>query len=469
MSNKAIALLKVLLHGDIQLDEITKYVDLDINSIERNINVLNEYLKERGIDPIRKINNSYSLQNKDEKFSEFFSKLDILSSRERQDIYCIRLLLDGFINLEKERQLMGVSRTTAIKDLKKVKEFLEEKNIKVESRNSKGIFLKEVNEGNLYNILCEKIMKLLIDREFLSKQRKELLEEIAILEEDVYLEIYSSITEKFNLKKSVFSFYAVYTMAIIEKLKGPINYELSQIETHKNYHDVCLALEKMEFPIELSPQFKNFLASVILKIRYNCNLDTPLKESYKKFIDKIKNIFKLTEKESEELHRQLITCYTMGYLDKKYGVLWVRKSPNSERCKRLGQLVERVLKELNIEMIYSDILRLAGCITNFFMIEEYVEGFKVLSVSRDVNNEYSQRVINSLKVFYPKISFTTESFLEFRFKSKKEIESYNLIISDTESYTIKNLRKVNTLSLREIQRCFIEYALDKRFKNLEEI
>ncbi|MGL5664369.1 MAG: hypothetical protein ACRCW8_11440, partial [Cetobacterium sp.] len=181
MSNKAIALLKVLLHGDIHLDEITKYVDLDINSIERNINVLNEYLHEKGIKPIKKVNNMYSLENRDEKFSEFFSKLDILSSRERQDIYCIRLLLDGYINLEKERQAMGVSRTTAIKDLKKVREFLEKNEINVESRNSKGIFLKEINEGNLYNILCEKIMKLFIDREFLSKQRKELLEEIDIL------------------------------------------------------------------------------------------------------------------------------------------------------------------------------------------------------------------------------------------------------------------------------------------------
>ncbi|MGL5613521.1 hypothetical protein, partial [Cetobacterium sp.] len=125
------------------------------------------------------------------------------------------------------------------------------------------------------------------------------------------------------------------------------------------------------------------------------------------------------------------------------------------------------LKDLGIEMIYSDILRLAGCITNFFMLEEYGEGFKVLSVSRNIDNEYSQRVINSMKVFYPKISFTIQSFLEFRFKDRKEIESYDLIISDTESYSIKNLRKVNTLSLREIQRCFIEYVLDKRFLKLK--
>lgn len=211
MSNKAIALLKVLLHGDIHLEEITKYVDLDINSIERNISILNEYLREKGIKPIKKINNIYSLENRDEKFSEFFSKLDILSSRERQDIYCIRLLLDRYINLEKERQTMGVSRTTAVKDLKKVREFLEKKEIKVESKNSKGIFLKDINEGNLYNILYEKIMKLFIDREFLSKQRKELLEEIDILEEEKYLKIYSQISEEFKLRKSFF-----HTMQFIQ-------------------------------------------------------------------------------------------------------------------------------------------------------------------------------------------------------------------------------------------------------------
>lgn len=467
MSNKAIALLKVLLHGDIHLDEITKYVDLDINSIERNINILNEYLHEKGIKPIKKVNNMYSLENRDEKFSEFFSKLDILSSRERQDIYCIRLLLDGYINLEKERQAMGVSRTTAIKDLKKVREFLEKNGINVESRNSKGIFLKEINEGNLYNILCEKIMKLFIDREFLSKQRKELLEEIDILEEEKYLEIYSQITEKFKLKKYSFSYYAIYTMAIIEKIKGSINYDLNGIENHKEFNETLLEMENLKTTAMLSSEFKKFLASVVLKIRYSCDLNIDLKKSYESFINKIQELFELNEKERKELYEQLVNCYAMGYFDKKYGVLWVRKSPNSERCKRLGQIVEETLKDLGIEMIYSDILRLARCITNFFMLEEYGEGFKVLSVSRNIDNEYSQRVINSMKVFYPKISFTIQSFLEFRFKDRKEIESYDLIISDTESYSIKNLRKVNTLSLREIQRCFIEYVLDKRFLKLK--
>lgn len=104
MSNTMITLLKIVLHGDIHIDEIAKYIDLDVNSIDRNIHILNGYLKEKGIGQIERSNNVYSVKNLNGNVSEFFSKLDILSSKERQDIYCVRLLLNGYINLEKERQ-----------------------------------------------------------------------------------------------------------------------------------------------------------------------------------------------------------------------------------------------------------------------------------------------------------------------------------------------------------------------------
>lgn len=54
MSNNAITLLKVLLHGDIYIDEIEKYTNLDNATVDRNIQVLNEYLKDKGINPIKK-------------------------------------------------------------------------------------------------------------------------------------------------------------------------------------------------------------------------------------------------------------------------------------------------------------------------------------------------------------------------------------------------------------------------------
>ncbi|MGL4789584.1 MAG: hypothetical protein ACRCWZ_07540, partial [Cetobacterium sp.] len=141
MSTAAITLLKILLHGDMHVDEIGKYINLDTNAIERNMQTLNEYLKANNMNVVKKVNNIYSLENKNDGFADFFSKLDVLTSDERIDIYCIRFLLRGYINLEKERQQMGVSRTTAIKDFKRVRELLEKNSIFIESRNSKGIFL----------------------------------------------------------------------------------------------------------------------------------------------------------------------------------------------------------------------------------------------------------------------------------------------------------------------------------------
>lgn len=467
MSNNAITLLKVLLHGDIYIDEIEKYTNLDNATVDRNIQVLNEYLKDKGINPIKKIDNIYSIKMVDETYSAIFSKLDILSSKERQDIYCIRLLMDGHINLEKERKKIGVSRTTAIKDFKKVKNFLETKKIVLESKNSKGIFLKNGENPEIWNVLCEKFMKLFIDRDFLSKQRKELLDEINIFEEKKYIALYSELSKIFKLKKSIFSFYSIYSMGIIEKIKGKLNFSSKNTHHCCEFQEILNTIDELPNASEFSKDLKIFIVNTVLKSKYFLLLDKDLKKGFKSFIAKLKEIFNLTNQEKEKLQRKILVCYVMGYLDKRYGVIWVKKRPESIISREFDRVIENILKDLKIDMIYSDILRLADCITKFFMNEEYVEGFKVLSISRNIDSEYNKRVIESIKVFYPKITFITESFLEFRFRDKDEIEQYDLMISDVESYSAKKLRRLNSLSLKEIQRCLIEYVLDKRLKSIK--
>ncbi|MGL5052403.1 MAG: hypothetical protein ACRC5W_09080, partial [Cetobacterium sp.] len=63
MSTTVITLLKILLHGDAHIDEIVKYTNLDVNSIERKILILNDYLEANGISKVKKINNIYILEN----------------------------------------------------------------------------------------------------------------------------------------------------------------------------------------------------------------------------------------------------------------------------------------------------------------------------------------------------------------------------------------------------------------------
>ncbi|MGL4641701.1 MAG: hypothetical protein ACRCVB_01320 [Cetobacterium sp.] len=464
MSTTAITLLKILLHGDMHIDEIGKYINLDTNTIERNMQTLNEYLKANDMNVVKKINNIYSLENKNDGFADFFSKLDVLTSDERIDIYCIRFLLKGYINLEKERQQMGVSRTTAIKDFKRVRELLETNKIFIESRNSKGIFLKESNNTRITEILCDKLMRLFAERDFLSKKRRELLEEINILDEKSFVKIYKEITDVFKIKKSIFTFYAIYSMALIEKHKGVLCYDSPNIDTKEKTEEIMERLNNLKNSVNMSENLKNAIGSVLLKGKYYISSDYPIEKHFSRFSNRLQEVFGMNNDETKRLENYILSYFAIGYLDKKYGVLWVRKNPYSVKCRKLGEIIENILNELNLEMMYSDILRLAGAISRFFMEEEYIEGFKILSVSRNLDEEYNERVVACMKELYPDIEFYYQSFLEFRFNTEDEIKEFDLIISDTESYSIKNLRKVNALSVREIQRCFIEFVLDKRFK-----
>ncbi|MGL5356118.1 MAG: hypothetical protein ACRC0F_00340 [Cetobacterium sp.] len=469
MSNTTIILLKILLHGEIHIDEIVKYIKLDVNSIERNISILDEYLKEKGMSRVIKNNNRYSLENNDKCFADFFSKLDILTSDNRKDIYCIRTLLDGYINLEKERQKIGVSRTTAVKDFKVVREMLQMNNIFLESRNSKGIFLKGDNKSKVTEILCENLTKLFIDRDFLSMQRKELLKEIDILDEEKYVKIYKKITETFEIRKSMFSFYAIYSMALIEKHKGEIVYEENGIEDEEDYKNIMVEFEKLEISKELSKEMKKFVVIVILKLRNYKHLKDYIKDPFKNFLKEIKYKFKMEDDEVEKLEKFISNYFLIGCLNKKYGVLWIRKAPESLICRKLAQNVQEILDSIGVEMIYSDMLRLSSSISKFFMNNIYVEGFKVMSVSRNLDENYNIKVMKAMKEIYTEVEFYSESFLEFKFHTKEEMQKYNFIVSDTESYKIKNLKKVNELNIREVERCFIEYALEKIFERVESL
>lgn len=461
MSGKAITLLKVLLHGSISVEEITKYIDIDLTSIERNILILNEYLKEKGMNIITKSNNIYTLENKDDRFSDFFSKLDILSSKERQDIYCIRLLLNGYINLEKERQKIGVSRTTAIKDFKKVKEELEKNKIFLESKNSKGIFLKDKDSCEIRAVLCEKLIKLFIDSEFLSKQRKELLDEINVLDERRYVDVYKTITEKFKLRKSIFSYYAIYSMAIISKIKGDLKCKFDFIKEPEEIKQILNILDDI-LPLNLSENLKEIIAVIILKLKNYEYTDSDIKEAFEKYIQRLEEVLEFTLEEKSLLKDHMLGCFIIGYLNKKYNVLWVRKSPESQKCLEITEIIEKILDDIQIDMYYSDKIRLGACATNFFMYQEYKKNVKVLIVSRSIENNGELKEVKGLKSMYPNVSIDLESIVEFKFKTKEELDKYDFIISDTDNYSIKKLKKINTLNIKELQRCFVDYVLTKR-------
>lgn len=468
MSNSLIMLLKVLVHEEIRVEEISKYINLDPNTIERNIQTLNQYLKDRGIKPVEKNKNIYYLDKENIQVEELFSKLDILSSEERQNILCIKLLLRGEINLEKERKKIGVSRTTILKDFKVVKEFLKNNGIETESKNSKGIFLKVKDSEDIRIILCEKIMKLFIDRDSLSKQRKELLNEINTLDEKKCLYYYKKINDILKLEISNFSFYAIYSMALIEEHKKiKIEYKKLKNASDENEQKKIGELIKDILPENLNEYLKEFIILVFYSTKKHSLEGNGTDEKYNKFCEKLFSIFKIEEKEKKKLSKYLKKYFIIGYLNRRFNNLWFRSMPNSKFYIKMIEVVESILENVEVEMLYADILRLTSHFVTFLVRKNLNENLKIVGVYRGINIIDKEEIDKYIKSMYQNLDYNWEPLLYFRFKTDEEIDSYDLIISDTENYSRKNLRKVCNFSIFNIENALQDYVLEKHLKIVE--
>ena len=466
MSNTIITLLKIVLQGDIHIEEIAKYINLDLNSIDRHIHLLNEYLKEKGLRQVIRHHNIYSLEYSTGEIRDFFSQLDILSSKERRDIFAIRFLIYGYINLEKERQRIGVSRTTAIKDFKIVKEELEEKGILLESKNSKGIFLIEDDNEEIRKILCEKILKLYLERDFLSVQRKELFDELNIVNEEYYMELYKDIIEKIDGQSSVFSFYSICSMGVVEKWKGDnISYDSFTIGIEK---DKFIEIEKYlnDYSDKISENFRKFLATVFYKVKYYRTYDVVKSKMFDTFYKEIRKTFAIQDDISEKLYENLKVYFVRGLVKKKYGFFSVRKTPTSKNMNIIIKKVSRILKMLEIEMIYSDEVGVAECLIDFFLEEELQNKLSIMAFVKDYSIDYVKKILKSFLQCHPNLEITVEPYLYYKFKNKVELKKYEFILSDTEILTTLNFKRLEMFSIGELELLLEEYVLEKRVENL---
>nr|WP_307775096.1 hypothetical protein [uncultured Cetobacterium sp.] len=470
MSNTIITLLKIILQGDIRVDEISKYIQLDQNSIDRNIHILNEYLKERGLNQIKRQHNIYSLEYSKGEIKEFFAQLDILSSKERQDILCIRFLLNGFINLEKERQKIGVSRTTAIKDWKIVKEYLESKDIFVESRNAKGIFLLENDSDNLRGVLCELIMKLFLDEEFLSRQRRELLEEIDVIDGSKYIGLYKKIMNRLGCQASVFSFYSIYAMLIIEQIKGDnVSYESLAYEMPKNkLIEIRKIIDEYVTNDEITDNMRTFFTTVMYNVSNFTTLDESSTVSFEKFYRILSDRFSLNEDVDYKLKENMRIYFIRGIVKRRYGVLSVKKEPKTLPLICIVEELKKILRELEIEMLYSDIVGLAECIVEFFIEERLIENLNILILVKDYSIEYVKKILKCFRLCHPNIIVNIESFLYMKFMGSDQLEGYDIIISDTEILTTRTFKRVDHFSISELEDAICDYVLNERMPLISE-
>ncbi len=465
MTSTVKTLLKLLLSGNLEEKDLQKYLDLDLKYIKKNIQLLDNYLVSHNYGYIKKKNETYSVKNKKNDFSKLFSDLSILSKKEREDIICLELLLNKQIKLEELREKLIVSRSTINNDLKRVKDYLEQNQIFLESKSYRGVFLKNLDSQNIKNILCEKIMKLLVGKEFITSYEKNMLDKINILDEKKYYRFYLKIIEKFKLRKSFYVFYAIYSMALIEKLEGKFDYEINLSCEKEEVDKILKIVEEIsldfEPELEITPVFRMFLTGVILKVKKYPLFEPKLIDSFNKFILELESDLKLDLKNKKELIFELKQIFTIGYLNYKYNYLWIRPKVEVSSCLKFTSYIQRMLKKLGIEMFYSDILGISEEVIDFFIREEYSKKNKILCITTNSNFKYYDNIVGYMNTFYPKIKLEIISFLDFDLVNQYEINKYDLIVSEIEILVNVKYKKVRVLNIVTLNEVLINSILEK--------
>lgn len=171
MNTPATNILKILSQSEMSVDDMQLYLEVEKSSIIKSILQLNEFLKLIKLPTIEKKDNVYFFNLTNQQMKTLFNNLNILTSREKVNYLFIKFIATGFLNLEKEKENLDISRSTILRTFKTVKEIFAKNGTFFKYVHTKGLVLTKISDLDKINF-CKKLMIFFIEEDILVLSRK---------------------------------------------------------------------------------------------------------------------------------------------------------------------------------------------------------------------------------------------------------------------------------------------------------
>lgn len=155
-------LRQLVIHQTISEAALMKKFDISARQLEYSIEAINDRLSEKKLPPVEKVQGRYiSNQGLASYLTRYQTMEDILFSvNDRIDLIIILILTRSEeLSLNHFVFDLGVSKNTAVSDIKKAKEFLQQKDMTISFSRKDGYFI-EGNEWDKRYILMQAIMRI---------------------------------------------------------------------------------------------------------------------------------------------------------------------------------------------------------------------------------------------------------------------------------------------------------------------
>lgn len=166
MNTTAANVLKILSQTEMSVEDMHLYLKVEKNAILKTISQINDFLESIDLPKIEKKEDVFHLILTKKQWEILFNNFNVLTVEERIDYLYIKFIAHGFLNLEKEKEILDLSRSTILRCFQSVKDEFLKNGTRYEYLHGKGLLITELSFSDKKNF-HRKLMKLFIEEDIL--------------------------------------------------------------------------------------------------------------------------------------------------------------------------------------------------------------------------------------------------------------------------------------------------------------
>ncbi|MGL5023408.1 hypothetical protein [Cetobacterium sp.] len=457
-----INILKLLAQGQFSAEVLALYTNIEKESIKKNILQINEFLNDNNLNKIQKNNNKFSLKLTMDQWEYIFSRKDFITSEEISDYLFIKFIHNKFINLEVEKNILDLSRSSIVRYFQNIKKILDLNKTTYEYQNSKGIKLIYLSE-ECKNIFCKKIIRFFMSRDF--KRNKDFFTS-TVLSEYNFLDLLNNLHKILSSNKmSSTSFLMAFLCAlnVICNISNGFDFKLKNI----NY-DQHRDLEKQIFKVLTNTSFlyKQQVFHFIVNLKNSkFFFEEDIYTNGVQLLENIKIKFNLKELESN-FRNILLKKICISLFKYNNNILKVKSISLEKIDNSFLYIIDNLLEECNLKLFFYDKISIINILKKFIVAHNKNTVKNVLLLFNEITILDDHHLINSLESRASHINFHIEPAFLYRLNAPLYNQKYNLVLSD-ESCIYQNIKLLSSYNYLNILNIINNHVLEQSLKNLK--
>ncbi|MGL5053264.1 MAG: hypothetical protein ACRC5W_06710 [Cetobacterium sp.] len=455
MNSTNVNILKLLSQGNFSPEIISLYVNVEKNSIQKNIIQINEFLKDNNFKTIIVKNSNLSLDLNKDEWENIFSRKDFITSNEILDYLLVKFIHNKFINLEVEKENLDLSRSSIVRYFKEIKKILDDSGSTYEYQSGKGVKISYISE-ECKNIFCKKIIKFFIGRDFNIKKNSLHFQFLSEYDFVDILEKIHFILKSTQISSTNFIISFLCTLVIIDKKLGGFNLSNSNIDLNKYPETKELIDNTMS---EYDERYRNHLLFFVVSLKKQHFLfESEISTNGHILLSKLKEKFNL-QNLNIGLENILLRKICISFFKYDNSILKVKNTSIDKSDKILLSMFNEILNSINRSLFFFDKISIINILKKIIIEHNKSLVQNVLLLFNEVTISDDHYLKNNLKLKAPNINFEIEPGFLYRSNVTLFNDKYDLILSD-ESYTYQKIKLLNSYNSINILNLIDEHILE---------